>query len=80
VDLNKFEWPWPTTLTDTEVEQVIVRLYVAADHARAGIVDAPSNFIAAFAAAAPLFFTDYLDNRQAGIAGFQQIDPTRLGQ
>ena len=80
-DPSEFEWPFPTTLDDDEVEQVVVALRSEAEKARGRVVDRPTHYMAALAAASAEFVAQLLDRRRDGTARgpFDAIEPEDFG-
>ncbi|MDP9336802.1 MAG: hypothetical protein M3Q30_26310 [Actinomycetota bacterium] len=77
IDPKDFEWPYPTMLTDEEVEVVLARLESRAATAKAEIADRPGDYIAALAAASAEFVAVLVERRNDGSARgpFDAIEP-----
>jgi hypothetical protein len=77
VVMTEFEWPHPTTLSDEELEIVLVQLRATARKAMRVILDEPTKYVAALADAQLRFVQEQLDARQGEITErhFDDIEP-----
>jgi hypothetical protein len=72
MDLDKFDWPWPTTLNDDELVEAIAGLEAAAGYLESTIDSRAKHSLASLTSASVLFVKQYRDNRRAGAPEYQQ--------